>query len=181
MSGINKAILYFFFLSLFLFVSSFSAFAELKIGYIRPKYIFDNYEPYKEAQRKIQEFQKAEMDKIQKESEDLKKKLEDAQKTALLMSEEMKAQKQMELAKQNEALEKAYDELTRPGGLLDKKNEELIEPIISDINEILKRVGESEDYDYILDAEMGGVLFADEKYDISEYILEEIKKGISSQ
>ena len=181
MFGIKKAILYFFFVSLFLFISSFSAFAQMKIGYIRPKYIFDNYEPYQEAQKKIQEFQKIEMDKIQKESEDLRKKLEDAQKTALLMSEEMKAQKQQELAKQNEALERTYDELTRPGGLLDIKNEELLEPIISDINEVLKRIGDNESYDYIFDAEMGGVLFADEKYDISEYVLEEIKKGISSQ
>jgi len=181
MSGVKKAILYFFFMSLFLSVSSISAFAQLKIGYIRPKYIFDNYEPYQEAQKKIQEFQKVEMDKIQKESENLQNEIEDARKTALLMSEEMKAQKQQELAKQNEALERAYDELTRQGGLLDKKNEELLEPIISDINEVLKRIGESESYDYILDAEMGGVLFADEKYDISEYVLEEIKKGISSQ
>ena len=181
MFGIKKAILCFFFVILFLFVSSFSAFAQLKIGYIRPQYIFENYEPYQEAQKKIQEFQKTELDKIQKESENLQKKIEEARKTALLMSEEMKAQKQQELAKQNEALERAYDELTRPGGLLDKKNEELLEPIINDINEILKRIGESEGYDYILDAEMGGVLFADEKYDISEYVLAEIKKGISSQ
>ena len=181
MSGIKKAIFYFFFVSLFLFVSSFSAFAQLKIGYIRPQYIFENYEPYQEAQKKIQDFQKSEMDKIQKESENLQNEIEDARKTALLMSEEMKAQKQMELAKQNEALERAYDELTRPGGLLDKKNEELLEPIINDINEVLKHIGENESYDYILDAEMGGVLFADEKYDITEHVLEEIKKGISSQ
>ena len=181
MSGVKKAILCFFFVSLFLFISSFSAFGELKIGYIRPKYVFDNYEPYKEAQNKIQEFQKAELDKIQKESDNLQMKIEDARKTALLMSEEMKAQKQQELARQNDALERAYDELTRQGGLLDIKNEELLEPIINDINEVLKRIGESESYDYILDAEMGGVLFANEKYDISEYVLGEIKKGISSK
>ena len=61
------------------------------------------------------------------------------------------------------------------------RDEELLEPIINDINEVLKRIGDNESYDYIFDAEMGGVLFADEKYDISEYVLEEIKKGISSQ
>ena len=70
--------------------------------------------------------------------------------------------------------------LTR-GCFSNLQKEELISPIINDINEILNRIGKEEEYDYIFDAEQGGVLFADEKYDISEYILEELNKGISSQ
>ncbi len=181
MSGINKTILLSSLVFIFIFASSVSAFAQLKIGYIRPRYIFDNYKPYQEAQKKLQEYQKTQMDKIQRDSEDFQKKVDDAQKTALLMSEEMKAQKQQELAKQNDALQTAYDELTKVGGLLDQKNEELLQPIINDINEILQRIGESESYDYIFDAEAGGVLYANEKYDISESVLAEINKGISSK
>ena len=45
-----------FFVIFFLFVSSVSAFSELKIGYIRPEYIFSKYEPYIEAIRKVKEF-----------------------------------------------------------------------------------------------------------------------------
>ena len=66
-------------------------------------------------------------------------------------------------------------------GLLVKRQEELISPIINDINEILNRIGKDEEYDYILDAEQGGVLYANEEHDISDYILEELNKGISSQ
>ena len=151
-----------------------------KFGYIRPTYIYDKYEPYKEAVRKIQEFEKGEYDKLQKEQQDFQQKVEAYQKQAVLMSEDMQAQRQQELVKQRETLDAAYDELYRDDGILMKKQEELIAPIINDINEVLMRVGETENYDFIFDAEQG-LLFAAEKYDISDYILEELQKGISTQ
>lgn len=182
MSFTRKTLILFFLTSMIISAFSVSAFAQLKIGYVRPSYIFGKYEPYREAERKIKELEKTEMDKLQKESESLKKKYEDAQKQAALMSDEMRAAKTEELTKQRNALDRAYDELyNTESGLLVKRQEELVSPIIKDINEILNRIGKEEEYDYIFDAEQGGVLFADEKYDISDYILEELNKGISSQ
>jgi len=182
MSFTRKTIILFFLTSMIISAFSVSAFAQLKIGYVRPSYIFGKYEPYREAERKIKEFEKTEMDKLQKEGESFKQKYEDAQKQQALMSDEMRAAKAEELAKQREALDRAYDELyNQETGLLVKRQEELISPIINDINEILNRIGKDEDYDYIFDAEQGGVLFADEEYYISDYILEELNKEISSQ
>ena len=182
MSFTRKTIILFFLVSLLISAFSVSAVAQLKMGYVRPSYIFGKYEPYREAERKIKELEKVEIDKLQKEGESLKKKYEDAQKQAALMSDEMRAAKADELAKQRDALDRAYDELyNNETGLLVKRQEELISPIINDINEILNRIGKDEEYDYILDAEQGGVLYADEKHDISDYILEELNKGISSQ
>ncbi len=164
---------------LFLIASNISALAELKIGYIRPGYILENYEPYKEANRQLMEFQKIEEEKLQKEGEKLRYNVADAQKKALLMSEEILAQTREELSKQKEALDKTYDDLYKPGGIFEKKQQELVEPIIERVNEVLMRIGKDDGYDYILDAEKG-VLFADEKHDISDYILEELKKGTPS-
>jgi len=80
MSRITKLLISCLFMFLFLIVSSISVMAELKIGYIQPTYIFENYEPYKEAQRQLMEFQKTEEDKLQKEGEKLRQNVEDAQK-----------------------------------------------------------------------------------------------------
>lgn len=160
-----------------LLVFSVSASAQLKIGYIRPSYIFDKYEPYKEAERKIREFEQGETEKLQKEQQDFQQKVETYSKQQILMSEEMQAQTQQELVKQKESLDMAMDELYRQDGLLSQKQAELIEPIITDINEVLMRIGDTEGYDLILDAEQG-LLFAAEKHDISDYILEELQKGI---
>ena len=82
---------------------------------------------------------------------------------------------------QQQALEQAYDELTRPDGLIDKKQEELISPIIEDVNEILMNIGETEDYDFIFDASAGGVIFSAEQYDLSDQVLEELNKGLPTE
>ena len=180
MSFTKKSIIQFFMTVILLSFFSVPAFAQLKIGYIRPRYIFEKYEPYKEAERKVQEFEKTEMEKLQNEQKNFQAKVEDYQKKAVLMSEDMQAQTQQELVKQKESLDMAMDELYRQDGLLSQKQAEYIEPIIKDINEVLMRIGETDGYDLLLDAEQG-LLFADEKYDISDYILEELQKGISTQ
>lgn len=176
-----KTALFFFCVNVFLIAFSVSSYAELKIGYIRPRYIFENYTPYKEAAKLVQEYEKSEMDKIQAEKQKFDKNVEEAEKKALLMSEEIVAQTRQELAKQQQALEKEYNEIYKDDGRLRKKQEELIEPVIGTINKVIMRVGKDEGYDYLLDAEQGGVLYANDKYDISDHILEELKKGTPTQ
>ena len=98
------------------------------------------------------------------------------------MSAEAQANTEQELLKQKEALDKAYEALyNNQSGSIARKQNDFMTPVINDINEILTRIGENEGYDFILDAEQGGVLFANEKHDISDYILEELNKGVSSQ
>lgn len=182
MSLTKKSILILFLVSLLVSSFSITVFAQLKIGYVQPSYVFSKYEPYIEAEKKIREFEQTEVGKLQKEGENLKQKFEDAQKQAALMSDEMRAAKAEELDTQRQALDKAYDDLyNQETGLLAKKQKELIAPIIEEINTILNRIGKDEEYDYILNPEEGGVLYASDEYDISEHILEELNKGIISQ
>ncbi|MBN1292155.1 MAG: OmpH family outer membrane protein [Candidatus Latescibacteria bacterium] len=165
----------------FITMGALNAGAELKIGYIRPQYIFDKYEPYKTAMKELGEYEKEEVDKLQKQGEELQKEFQDAEKRALLMSEEMIQKKREELQKSREDLDKYYDELyNQRTGKLVKEQEKLLQPIINRINEILMKIGKEENYDYIFDAE-GPILYADEKYDLSDYLLEELAKDVSSQ
>lgn len=181
MTRINKIFVLSFMISAFVAMSAVNAFAELKIGYIRPQYIFEKYEPYKDAMKDLGEYEKEEIDKLKKMGDEFQKEVQEADKKALLMSEEMKMKKTIELQKRREELDKFYDDLyNQRNGKLFKKQEDLLQPIINRINEILMRVGKEDGYDYILDAE-GPVLYADEKYDLSDYILEELDKDISSR
>ncbi|MCE5250057.1 OmpH family outer membrane protein [bacterium] len=155
--------------------------AELKIGYIRPQYVFSKYEPYKAAQKELEKYEKEKVAELQKSSDKFQLEVQDAEKRALLMSEEMIQKKREELQKTRESLDKQYDDLYRqPDGLLMKKQTELLQPIINRINEVLMKIGKDEGYDFIFDAE-GPVLYANEKYDISDYLLEEIQKDIPSK
>jgi Skp family chaperone for outer membrane proteins len=91
-----------------------------------------------------------------------------------------------ELTKQREALEDRYEALMNPDtGIMIKKQTELLQPIIDRINEVLMKIAKDEAYDFIFDATAGPqgntILFANEKYDISEMIVEALKKDSSSQ
>ena len=155
--------------------------AQLKIGYIRPQYIFSKFEPYKEAEKELREYEKTEVNKLKKLEVEYEKEMKEAEKQVILMSEEMIGKKTQELNTRRENINKFYDELYRqPDGKLMKKQGELLQPIINRINEVLTRIGKEDGYDFILDAE-GPVLYANEKYDISDYILEELQKDIPSK
>lgn len=149
--------------------------AELKVAYIRPQYIFSKYEPYKEAQKQVDAFRKTELDKLQKMSDDFQKKVKDMDTKSLLMTEEILKVKREELQKQREQIDASYNELYKTGGKLELKQKELLNPILDRINGTLLSIGKNENYDFILDAE-GPVLYANPKFDISDYVLKELDK-----
>ena len=163
------------------FIVTANAWGELKIGYIRPEYVFKQYEPYSDAMKELERFEKEEVADLEEMRNEFQKELDEAQKNAVLMSEELRQRKQEELEKRRQAIEQSWDDLYRqPDGTLYKKQEELLQPIITRINKVLMRLGKDEGYDYILDAEQG-VLYANEEFDMSDYLLEELEKDISSQ
>ena len=106
MTRINKIFVLSFMICAFVAMSAVNAFAELKIGYIRPVYIFDKYEPYKDAMKDLGEYEKEEIDKLKKMGDEFQKEFQEADKKALLMSEEMKMKKTVELQKRREELDK---------------------------------------------------------------------------
>jgi outer membrane protein len=149
--------------------------AELKIGYIRPQYIFSKYEPYKEAQKQMDAFEKTEKEKLQKLTDDFQKKVKENESQSLLMTEEILKAKKEELEKQKQQLDSYYNDLYKANGKLETKQKELIGPILDRINGVLMRIGKDDGYDYIYDGE-GAVLFANPKHDLSDYVLQELEK-----
>jgi len=186
MFQVRRTVVFSALLALVVVSAGFPAQAQMKIAYIRSEYIFNNYEPYIEAQKQLEEYQKKEFDTLQKMKDELDKKFKEAQDKALLMTPEMKQTKMEELTKQGEELDRRYEALMNPEtGLIVKKQAELLQPIIDRINEVLMRIAKNEQYDFIFDATPGPqgntILFANEKYDISDQILNELKKESSGQ
>lgn len=160
-------------------ISTAPSLAQLKIAFVRPEYILSQYEPYREAMKQVQAYEKTETDKLNKMVADLQKKYEDAQKQAPLMTEEKRNEKVAELEKQRADIEKAQDDLlNRESGRLFKKHEELVQPIFDRLNRVLERLGQSEKYDFIFNVttDTQNILYADKKFDISDQVAELLKK-----
>jgi outer membrane protein len=148
-----------------------AASADLKIGFINVEEIFHSYQGTKDAQDKFdKEVAKWEQDASakQKEIKDLKDQLD---KQSLLLSSERKAEIEAKLKqKMTEYQEFLQTKFGQKGEVL-SKNEELTKPIIEKINKIIQKIAKEENYDYIMDARAGGVIYGKPAFDLTERVL----------
>jgi len=150
--------------------------AELKIGFINSERIFAEYEGTKEAQEKFnKEVAKWEQEATerQKEMKDLKDQLE---KQSLLLSSERKKELEDKLQAKMVEYQKFLQEKFGQEGEALKKNEDLTRPIVDKINKILEQIAKAENYDYIFDARVGGLVYAKPGYDLTERVLAALNK-----
>ena len=64
-----------------------------------------------------------------------------------------------------------------------KLNAELTQPIIEKMNLVLNELGENEGYDIIFDVAPGGIVYADEGFDLTDRVLDGLNAmvNLSSQ
>ena len=94
------------------------------------------------------------------------------------MSEARKSELQAEFEGKVQQLQQFTQEKFGPEGELMRKNIELSEPIFKKINDAIQIMAEAEGYDFIFDAAApsSGLVFAQEKYDLTEQLLEKMQK-----
>ena len=167
-------------IGLFLVLSVSSGFAQLKIGYVDSQRILQEYQEAIDAQNKLEEIRAQYQAEYESKVREYQEMAQSIESQSLLLSEEKKQEKMkkaQDLALQIDKYK--YDKLG-PEGEYYRKNIELTKPIIEKINNIIKTIGDNEEYDFILDASQGALLHALPKYDLTENVLAELNKGVSS-
>jgi outer membrane protein len=146
---------------------------ELKIGYIVSEVIREQYDEFKTAQG-ILDKEKADWEKQYQDSAkviiDMEKDLKDKE---FVYSDTRKAEIRNTIETKKVALAEFEQELTNR---LMQRNAELSGPINTKINEILNKIGEQEGYDFIIDANQGNIVYAKDDYDLTNRLLDELKK-----
>ena len=156
-----------------------SALAELKLGYIDSEVLKERLGEFKEAQRKLNQLEQEFRREAQDREVKLMKMQEDFRKQELLMSETRKAELQAEFDGKVRELQEYTQLKFGPEGELMKKNVELSSPILEKINTALQEMAKEEGYDFIFDAASPGtgLVFAQEKYDVTEKLLERLQEA----
>ena len=150
--------------------------ADLKIGFIDSERIFAEYPGTQEAQRsfnrEVQDLTKTAKEK-KAEIDDLQRKL-DAQ--GPMLSEAKRDE-------QNQALQKKigdYDAFVQknwgPQGEVSKMNERFLKPIVDRVHKIVTTIGTDEGYSLVLDAADGNIIFGDKTLDLTDRVLDSLKK-----
>ena len=101
------------------------------------------------------------------------------QSQSLLLSDAKKREKEQEIQnlvmKLQQFQREKYDPQT---GEIFKKQNELLQPVYDKINAVIKKIGDDEKYDLILDTASASILHASNAVtDLTDKILEELNKG----
>lgn len=153
-----------------------TGFAQLKIRFINTDRVLAEYPEAQDIQKKLDDLKSGYETEFQKMQQDYQKLGEDIQNQSLLLSPDKKAEKEANLQALQNQMEKYYYDKLGPQGEYFQKNKELTEPLINKINQVIKKIGEDEGYDYILDVVQGVVLYARPEYDITQKVLDELSK-----
>ncbi len=163
--------LMFFLVLFFFFTHNLSA---QRIIYVDTEYILSKIPAYQEAIKKLDAYSEKWQKEIEGYYQDIENKYKAYQNEKVLLSDEMKKQRQqeiVELEKNAKSLKKKYFGVN---GELFKKRQELIKPIQDNIYEAIKQLAEEGNYASVIDAVTGKVLYLNMKYDKSDEILKKL-------
>ena len=154
--------------------------ADLKIGFIDSERIFAEYPGTQEAQRsfnrEVQDLTKTAKEK-KAEIDDLQRKL-DAQ--GPMLSEAKRDEQNQALQKKIADYEAFVQKNWGPQGEVSKMNERFLKPIVDRVHKIVTTIGTDEGYTLVLDAADGNIIFGDKTLDLTDRVLDSLKKEDAS-
>ena len=166
--------------ALFLALPGLAFAADLKIGFIDSERIFSEYAGTQEAQksfnREVQELSKTAREK-KTEIDDLQRKL-DSQ--GPMLSEAKRDEQNQELQKKIADYDAFVQKNWGPQGSVSKLNEQYLKPIVDRVHKIVTTFGSDEGYSIIMDAADGNIIYGDHALDLTDRVLEQLRKEDSS-
>ena len=159
-----------------MFFLTVSLVAQQKIGYVDSKVIIDNMQDAKDAQKTLDGFVTQWKSQISTLNDSLSLIKDDFEKKKLILTENIKKQKEEDIASLGRRIEDYKTEKFGESGEYFRKQDELMKPVQNKVFSAIKEVAQEEDYDYVFDRS-GDILllYAKDKYDITVKVLNKLK------
>ncbi len=168
------------FLLIFLFVGI-SLYAQdiQKIGWVNSQTILEQYPPAIKAQSDLDALTSKWTKSLDSMTSDLQTAYAEAQKQFTNMTPEKQREVQQELVQKEQQMQQfRQQKFGQPNGELFIKQEELLKPIKADILKAIDKVRQAEGMNFVFDKNSDIVLlFADPKYDLTNIVLDKLKRG----
>jgi outer membrane protein len=150
--------------------------AEMKIGYINSDQVLDKFSGTRAA---VETFNK-DVEGWSQDAAARKRELDQLSKDLAsqspMLSEDKRREKEQDYQRKLTDYDTFIQSIWGPQGLVVKRNEEILRPIISRIQTILAKIGAEQGYDLILDAANGNLLYADSSLDLTQQVVDELNK-----
>ena len=155
-------------------------FADVKIGYIDSNEIMTKFEEVRQVQVSLEKEQR----KLQAEMENLIQQLDslnqEYERQRLLMSDSRRQEKEQELVRSEKQIQKFQMDKFGPEGEIYRKQNQLLKPVLAKVDEAIQAIGERQGFDYILDAVAGGIVYALPQNNLTEDVIEELRKSTTT-
>lgn len=145
-----------------------------KIGFVNDEEIKLRYKAWQRAQEQW------EVEKRSWDDESLSKKIEledmlvEYDKQKLILSKEKRTEREAAIRTKKESLDAFTRQIYSPGGTAERKQEELIGPLLQNVTDAIKAVAIEENFDVILT--LGSIGYIRETLDITEKVLDALEK-----
>lgn len=140
-----------------------------KLGVVDTQLVLDNYGKFKDANEILQTADKRLRDKLEGLFQEIRTLQEKLTKTELFLEKPQTEELQNQIkTKEDEFLRERQ---SGEQALLDKQKE-LMEPILKEIEVLIKKIGKEQNYDLIISKQ--AALYFNEKYDITQNLIETI-------
>ena len=152
-------------------------FADVKIGYIDSNEIMTKFEEVRQVQVSLEKEQRklqAEMENLIQQLDSLKQEYD---RQRLLMSDSRRQEKEQELMRSEQKIQKFQMDKFGPEGEIYRKQNQLLKPVLAKVDEAIQAVGKRQQYDYIMDAVGGAIVYALDSNNLTEDVIEELRKS----
>ena len=149
---------------------------EGKIGYVDSMRLRSEFKEFADAQAKFDLDVKTWQDEIaelERVSDSLQ---DDLDKTSLMLSDSKKKEKEDSLEAKKQEYQRRTNDIFGPGGRAERRNAELTKPILDKISQVLEKIATEENFIMIFDSVNGNLAYAKKTLDLTDRVLEELKK-----
>ena len=154
--------------------------AEIKIGYVDSNEFMTSFEEVRQVQVDLEKEQRkleSEFNKLLAQLDSLQ---QDYERQRLLMSDTRRVEKENEILNMKKTAEEFQMKKFGPEGEIYRKQNELLKPVLKKIDEAIQKVGSDQQYDFILDAMSGALLYALDAHNLTEDVMDELSKATGS-
>lgn len=157
-------------------LGSFAVADNLKLAYIDTDRVMMECSDTQEAQRQFQAEQQTWNDEIEAMDSEIQRLNNEYEQKQLILTESGKEEYKNKITELLTQRDQRVAEVFGEGGLAMRKNEELLEPILTKLRDIIEDLSTEQNIDLVLDASTGGILYAVPKLDITEDVIDKMNQ-----
>lgn len=152
--------------------------ADIEVAIVDSQRILSTYAAAVDANKQLETENNQWAQELQKLTDELSRQESELDRQSLLLSEAKREERQQELEALRDQIRKFRENIWGENGKYFQRQQELMRPVFSRINEVINMIGEEDDYDLILDTVQGNVLYAKQALDITDAVLEELESDL---